>query len=108
MTAAEIIPIACSLVSCVCAVFVAYRGQRWRETDDARALLGRVSDLESRVQAVEIRQEDLPTQADVEKLRGEVHALATQVTATGEQVKAAAAGINRIEGHFIQHSRIPG
>lgn len=108
MTAAEIIPIACALISCGCALFVAVRAGRWRETDDARAVLARLTAAEKEIEVLKIRQNDVPSKADVATLRGEVHALAEKVGATGEAVRGVASGIDRIETFWMQNSRVPG
>ncbi len=95
MTLSEIIPIACSVVSCACAVFVSIRAGNWRDTDDARALDKRISAIEGRVQVCETRTADLPTKADVERLRGEVHT-------ASELTRSALDGVRRIETFMMQ------
>lgn len=94
-TAFQIIAMGAALVSAACAVFVAWRGGRWRETEEAQALLKRMSDAESRISACEIRIEDLPTRADIARLEAEIKGV-------GQQVGAANAGIDRLEGYFLQ------
>lgn len=95
MTLSEIIPIACSVVSCGCAIFVSVRAGNWRDTDDARALDKRISVIENRVQVCETRQEDLPTKADVALLRGEIHT-------ANEMTRSALDGVRRIETFMMQ------
>jgi hypothetical protein len=81
-------------ISAACAMWVAIRTGRWRETDEAKALIKRVGDVEGRVRDCEIRMEDLPTRADLERLRGEVHAVR-------DGVQNANNGIDRIEAFFL-------
>ena len=90
----QIIAATIAAISALTAVYVARRNGQWRETDDAKALLQRVTDVEGRVQAVEIRMEDLPTREDIAELRGEVKAV-------GRDVAAANSGIDRIENFFL-------
>jgi hypothetical protein len=100
VTAAEIVPIACSLVSVGCAVFVTIRAGNWRQSDAAQELDDRIGAIETRVQACELRVHDLPSKADLERLRGEIH------TGT-ELTKAALEGVRRIETFWMQSRVAP-
>ncbi len=68
----------------------------------------RLTKVEAAVNHIEDKLDDLPSKADLEVVRGEVRAVSATLVSTGEQLKACAAGIHRIEGHFIQHSRVSG
>lgn len=86
---------ACAAMSAACAVFVAMRAGKWRETDEAKALIKRVGEVETRVKACEIHMEDLPTRADIAKLQGELHAVREIGTRTERAVE-------RIEGFMMR------
>lgn len=118
-----IVPITCSVLSASCAVFVAWRASRWRESDEAKAITGRidvveklttkheskltgmpaqvdemdtaVTKLTGRVDAIEHEIQKLPTKADIRGLEEEVKGLAREQGLTR-------AGVDRIENHFIQ------
>lgn len=99
------IPIGCAVISCSCAVFVAWRSGNWRESDEAQKLMarvgaveGRVGKAESRLEAFEEKIEGLPTAADVARVEG-------QVETVKEMVRAAAAGVERIES-FMMTGRV--
>jgi hypothetical protein len=77
-------------------VWVTIRNANWRESDAGKALDLRISQIETRVQACEIRLEDLPTKADVARLFGRLETLT-------EMLNANTAGVNRIEDHFIRN-----
>jgi hypothetical protein len=94
-TAFQIITMLAALASAACTFFVAWRAGRWRETEEAKALLKRMGEAENRISACEIRMEDLPTQADIARLESEIKGV-------GTQVGAANAGIDRLEGYFLQ------
>lgn len=95
MTIETMLPLICSVVSVSCAVYVTIRNANWRQTDDARAIDKRIGEAETRIQACEIRLQDLPTKADLAKLGGEIHTVT-------ELVKAAGAGVDRIETFWMQ------
>lgn len=91
------IPIGCAVISCACAVFVAWRSGNWRQTDEAQKLIarvgaveGRATKIEARLDAFEEKVEGLPTAADIARVEG-------QVETVKEMVRAAAAGVERIE-----------
>jgi len=96
VTSEQLIPIVCSVVSCGCALFVTVRAGNWRKSDEAQALFRQLAAIESRVQACEIRQEELPTKADIARVNGRLDVI-------GEMVTAANHGVNRIEDHFIRN-----
>lgn len=86
----------CALASAGCAVFVALRAQKWRDSDDAKALLERVDEVEDRLSRLETRASDLPTRADIARLEGEIDGLTKLVERT------VVPGLTRMEGYFLQ------
>ncbi|WP_374569672.1 DUF2730 family protein [Phenylobacterium sp.] len=101
MTTAQFIGMTPAIVAAACALFVAWRNGKWRETDEAKALIKRMGEVEGRVDKVEGRVgtleddiSDLPTKADIARLEGELKTV-------GNDVRAANAGIDRIEGFFL-------
>jgi hypothetical protein len=114
-----IVPIGCSVLSAGCAVFVAWRASRWRESDEAKAITRRIDVLEKmsekvagtpalvdaqdtaltkldgRVAAIEHEISELPTKADIRGLDEQLKGLAREQGLTH-------ASVNRIEDHFIK------
>ncbi|HVY32842.1 MAG TPA: DUF2730 family protein [Caulobacteraceae bacterium] len=106
-----------AVISALCAVYVALRTGKWRETDDGKALYDRLGKAErwqdsepgkqmvkrvdhahERIQALEIRMEDLPTREDIARLEGEV----AKVAAIGARTENA---VERIEGYMMERSK---
>ncbi|MGH7027362.1 DUF2730 family protein [Brevundimonas sp.] len=86
----------CAVASAGCAVLVARRAQRWRDTDEAQKLMDRIDEAESRLDRVDGRLADVPNKADLATVRGEIHAVARTVD---QQVVP---GLQRIEGYFLE------
>ena len=92
----QFVSAACAMASAVCAVSVARRSQRWRDTDDAQRLLDRVDAAESRLDVLETKTDDLPTKADLALVKAELHAVCKQID------HSVVPGLNRIEGYFLE------
>ncbi|WP_194745735.1 DUF2730 family protein [Thermaurantiacus tibetensis] len=94
----QLVSMACAVVACGCAVYVAWRAGQWRRADqaiaDARAVTARVADHEQRLVLVEAKLADLPTARDIEQLRSDLRAL-------GREISKAERGIERIEGFLM-------
>lgn len=86
----------CALASAGCAVMVARRSQRWRDTDDAQKLLDRVDAAESRLDRLETQTGDFPTRADLASVKAELHAVCKQID------HSVVPGLQRIEGYFLE------
>lgn len=86
-----------ALVSCGIALFVAIRQGAWRNTDDAKALYGRVGALENRASLLESRFGELPTKSDVAGLTEKVTALQNAMDKTER-------GVERIEGFLMERA----
>ncbi|MBI1407312.1 MAG: DUF2730 family protein [Caulobacter sp.] len=104
MTLSQSIPIACAVISALCAVFVAWRASRWRESDEAQKLIarvgaveGRMTKAEGRLDGIDEKFDDLPTEADIARLEGEIGTVK-------ELCRAAAAGVARIETFMMQRT----
>lgn len=92
----QFVSAACAITSTICAVAVARRSQRWRDTDDAQKLLDRVDAAESRLDRLETKTGDLPTKADLASVRAELHAVCKQID------HSVVPGLARIEGYFLE------
>lgn len=86
----------CALASAGCAVAVARRSQRWRDTDEAQQLLKRIDSTESRLDILETQTRDLPTKADLASVKAELHAVCKQID------HDVVPGLKRIEAFFIE------
>ena len=101
MTFGEILQLmsaACAIIACVCAVVVAVRAQRWRDTDEARTLLDRIDGVESRLDKLEPQVAGLATKADIASLKGELDGLCALVNTS------VIPGLRRIEGYMMEKS----
>ncbi len=87
---------ACAVASTICAVAVARRAQRWRDTDEAQGLLKRIDDAESRLDKLEVKTNELATKADIRGLKSEIDGVCKQID---QQVVP---GLNRIEDYFLK------
>ncbi len=84
-----------AIVAAGCAVWNTSRTARWRDTDEGRAVTGKIEALSGRVGIIEAAQKTMPTQASVA-------ALTADVQSVKGSVKDVQRGIDRIEGHFIK------
>lgn len=89
---------ALALVSCGIALFVAIRQGAWRNTDDAKALYGRVGALESRASLLESKLGELPTKSDVTAISEKVGALQNAMDKTER-------GVERIESFLMERGK---
>jgi hypothetical protein len=92
------IPIICAVISTGCAVFVAFRTGRWRETDDAKVIAARFQKIEGRLDIIETKQLELPSKADLAKLEGSINLVK-------ELVERSERGIDRIESYMLNHGK---
>jgi hypothetical protein len=79
-----------ALIAVACAVYVANRASSWRNSDEAKALQQRVTEIERDCSNIKVRLDQVPTKADLEGLKSDVRAL-------GRDVGKVEAGIDRIE-----------
>lgn len=98
----QLVSMACAVVACGCAVYVAWRAGHWRNADrvlaDAKHLNATVADHGRRLLLVEAKLEDLPTSKDVEAIRSDVRAIKREI----DKVDA---GVTRIEGYLMAGGR---
>ena len=96
----------CAVLSAGCALFVAVRGGRWRESDDQKkaredhldrtdSCESRLDKLEPRVASIEESVKALPTKADIARLEG-------MVEAVDRTCEAALEGVKRIESFMMK------
>lgn len=78
-----------------CATFV--RNGRWKDSEGAQALLGRVDDCENRLTKVEATQTGVATKAELASVQSELHGLSRLVERTE-------AGVARIESHLMSRA----
>jgi septal ring factor EnvC (AmiA/AmiB activator) len=87
--------LAISTIACCLAAASFFRTKSWRDTDEAKALVGRISQVESRLSVIESEVEGLPTKADIARLE-------EQVRSVDHNVDRAQRGIDRLESYFLQ------
>jgi len=90
--------VASGLVSLACAIFVAQRAGRWRESDEAKLLTGRITMLETKVTAIEGKLDFMAT-------KGDLQSLASEVRAIGREVGKVEDGVKRIESWLMEREK---
>lgn len=111
-TAYQIATLLMTAIAACCALYVARRQGSWRQTDEAKLLMGKVADHETRLQTLqplpakvadhenrlgiaETKLASLPTKEDFARLEGELQGV-------GREVSNAASGIDRLESYFLK------
>ncbi len=87
-----------AIASAVSAVYVSMRDQRWRDSDDFKALTSRIAAAEKQLAAGEERFRGLATKEDLAGIRAEVHALK-------DSLNGVDAGVIRIENFLRDRPR---
>lgn len=90
--------LAISAVACMVAVWVAVRAGRWKESDDAKALVARIGRLEGRVDNHASRFDGLATKSDVATL-------SQQLVAVDRSINTLERGVERIEAYLMEKSK---
>lgn len=84
-----------ALIAVICAVYVARRASNWRESDEAKALERRVTEVERDLSNIAVRLDTVPTREDLAALKSEVRALSREVGKVDD-------GVSRIEIFLIE------
>ena len=84
-----------AVIAVICALYVAARAGKWRETDEAKNLIGRLGTVESKITTLEVRLDAMPTKADLSALQSDVRAISREVGKVED-------GVNRIEDWLVQ------
>ena len=86
------------LVGIACAIYVAVRTGRWRESDEAKELGTRIETVEQKVIRIEERLSAMPTKADLEGLKSDVRAI-------GREVGKVDDSVTRIESWLMERGK---
>lgn len=96
--------VSCAALLLNIATFI--RAGKWRESEEAKALVDNISGHESRLTKLETAQLNLATKADIASLESELHGLEKTVNAkidgVNHAVNSVGEGVDRIEGYFLQ------
>jgi hypothetical protein len=84
-----------ALIAVICAVYVANRASGWRNSDEAKTMERRVTDIEKDCSNIKTRLDGMPSKGDFEGLKSDVRAL-------GRDVEKVDAGVSRIESFLIE------
>lgn len=79
-----------SVVNAALGIMAFNRAGRWKDSDSASALIGRVAGLEGRCTAIETELRSVATTADVSRLDA-------RLTALGREIGTVERGVERIE-----------
>lgn len=95
VTVMQVLTLGLSALSVGCALFVILRSGKWRETDEAKALILKVEGHGTRLSVLEAEVQDLPTKQDLARVEGRV--------ATVEQIGVRTErAVERIESHLMK------
>lgn len=78
-----------------CALYVARRAARWRESDEAKALTLRLGVVENELFGLRVRLEGMPTKADFEGVKSDLRAVSREL----DKVDG---GVTRIEQYLLE------
>jgi hypothetical protein len=84
-----------SSVNCLLLLLTFIRAGRWKDGDDARELIARVTSAESKIAGIEADMRNVATKADVAGL-GE------RVAGVESHLKSIERGVERIESHLMR------
>lgn len=98
MSWGEIIASAAAAVSAACAAYIAWRDNKWRDSDEAKTMNARIKAVEDKTLEHEVKLKDLPSKADLAAVNANVHNLERTVSGID-------AGVTRIEQFLMNGSR---
>jgi hypothetical protein len=110
----QMVTTACALIACLCAIWVARRAGDWRQSDEAKTLVGRVDVLETKVASIDGKLKELPTQAQIAGINERINGLATKAEVAGIQSDVRSlvrelgkvdGGVTRIEAFLMEHGK---
>lgn len=94
----DVFPLVLSGGAFVMSVLTYIRTGRWKDSEDAKSLDGRLKAVESRVTEHEIKLDNLPTKADVARIEADVRSLE-------KTIGNVDAGVTRIEAFLMDGAR---
>jgi hypothetical protein len=99
----------CAVCSVACAIWVANRDGKWRDTEEAKAIIARIDGAEDRLSRLETKMADLATKGDVNTLRAEFHGLEnvikSEVSATRGAIDDMKEGVGEIRRWIMQEGK---
>lgn len=86
-----------------------WRNQRWRDTDEAKTMLGRIDASESRLDKLETQLSNLATRADIARLESEFSGLEkvvkSEIGAVAGAVENMKEGVGEIRRWIMEEAR---
>ncbi len=96
----------CAVIACACAMFVAWRANQWRNSDEVRdgfkSAAARTASLEGRVAVVETRLEHMPTAEQVNGIKSALSRLEGEMDGVQATMTKVEMSVNRIESWLIE------
>jgi hypothetical protein len=106
LTLAEIIGSAAAVVSAICAALTFWQANRWRNSDEAKAITKSIADHGERLAVLENETKELATKGDIDALRAEIGGIESTMNAkidgVAGQIKVVAGAVGRIEDYFLR------
>lgn len=78
------------------------RAGQWKDSDEARRLIERVTANETDINGLKVRMENVATKADVARLTAEITGVERQVVGVEVHAKRIEGGVERIESYLMQ------
>jgi hypothetical protein len=75
----QVLSVAAAWVSLGCAIWIAVRAARWRNSDEAKTLSLRLTAAETEIVGIKVRVDSMPTKSDVEGVRSDLRAMAREI-----------------------------
>ncbi|MBS3962172.1 MAG: DUF2730 family protein [Sandarakinorhabdus sp.] len=84
--ALQAISVLSGIVALLCAIYVAQRANKWRDSDDNKLLQRKVGIMEGKVNIIESRLEHMATKTDVAAVQSDVRAIVREVGKVDDSV----------------------
>ena len=91
-----------AITAAVVAVWVAFRSGKWRESDDAKALVARLSKVERDQEMTDLKLVGAPSQADIAGLKAEIRTLEVMISAAKDSSARTERAVERMENHMMR------
>lgn len=102
----QFISAACAVLACACALFVAWRANQWRNSDEVKEGFKssghRLTSLEGRMTVVETRLDHAPTAEQITGIKGTLARLEGELNGVQDTMNRVDVSVSRIESWLIE------
>lgn len=101
----EYYPYIISTGALIMSIAVYFRADKWRDSEEAKKLDGRISTVETQVAKHAVKFENIATKEDVARLEADIRGFEKTVKAEmnglSKEISGVDAGVNRIESYLM-------